>query len=130
MNIDLVILDFAPQVCKSQLKAFVESVQSVKPTIFLARPENKVADEDVFADMQTHILNLYEKTETLQSFMDKSGAVYDCIPVEQQPSLRGLKGRVPITPDAPPSEAVGGLGAPHKDILAISPLSPDKKDRF
>ncbi len=114
----------------ASLKEFVESTQSAKPKMFLRRPESKVADENAFAEMQTHILSLYEKTEALNSFMDESGAVYDCIPVEQQPSLRGLKGRVPVAPDTPQLEAVGGPKAPHKDILAVSPLAPDKKDRF
>ena len=109
----------------ASLKVFVESIKSTKPTTFLVRPESKVADEDAFADMQTHILSLYEKTEALHSFMDESGAVYDCIQVEQQPSLRKLKGRVPVAPYAPQLEAIG-----DKDILAVSPLGPDKKDRF
>jgi hypothetical protein len=114
----------------ASLKAFVESIQSAKHAMFSVKPESKVANEGAFADMQAHILSLYEKTEALHSFMDESGAVYDCIPVEQQPSLRGLKGRVPVAPDAPQLEAVGGPKAKHEDILAVSPLGLDKKDRF
>jgi hypothetical protein len=112
------------------LSAFVESIKSEKPTSFLAKAESKVADEVVFSDMQTHILSLYEKTEALSSFMDESGAIYDCIPVEQQPSLKGLKGRVPVAPDAPQHEAVGGPKAKDEDILAVSPLRLEKKDQF
>jgi hypothetical protein len=80
--------------------------------------------------MQTHILSLYEKTEASHSFMDEGGAVYDCIPVEQQPSLRGLKGHIPAPPDAPRHEAIGGRKLRRKDILIVSPLGPEKKDRF
>ncbi len=112
------------------LKAFVESISSMKRTTFMRRPESKVADEDTFTEMQNYILSLYGKTEALHGFMDESGAVYDCIPVEQQPSLRGLKSHVPVAPDAPQHEEIGGTKAPHKDILAVSPLGPDKKDRF
>jgi hypothetical protein len=114
----------------ASLKAFVESVESAKPKAFLAKPESRMADEGAFADMQAHILSLYEKTEAVHSFMDESGAVYDCIPVEQQPSLRGVKGRVPVAPDAPQIEPVKGPKAPYKDIPAVSPLGPGRKDRF
>ena len=114
----------------ASLKAFVESVQSVKPKAFLGGPERNVADESAFADMQAHVLSLYEKTEAVHSFMDESGAVYDCIPVEQQPSLRGQKGRVPVAPDAPQIEMVKGPKIQRKDIMVVSPLGPDKKDRF
>ena len=41
--------------------------------------------------MKGHILELYEKVEAPHSFQDETGAIFDCIPVEQQPALRGVK---------------------------------------
>ena len=39
--------------------------------------------------MKAYIVGLYENVDAQQSFVDESGAIYDCIPVEQQPALRG-----------------------------------------
>ena len=116
----------------SSLKDFVDSIRSLKYQDFLARnlPESKVAKEDHFTDMQAYILNLYDKTEALHSFMDEGGAIYDCIPVEQQSSLRGSRGGVPSAPDAPEVEAARGPKDERQDSLIVSPLGPDKKDRF
>jgi Neprosin len=116
----------------SSLKDFVDSIRSLKYQAFLARnlPESKVSKEDHFADMQAHILSLYDKTEALHSFMDESGAVYDCIPVEQQSSLRGSRGGVPSAPDAPEVEAARGPNDERQDSLIVSPLGSDKKDRY
>ncbi len=114
----------------ASLKEFVESIPSVKRTTIMKRPESKVADEEAFAEMKNYILSFYDNMEALNSFMDESGAVYDCIPVEQQPSLRGSRGRVPVATNAPQLEEIGGPKAPHEGILAVSPLGPNKMDRF
>jgi Neprosin len=63
--------------------------------------------------------------------MDESGAIYDCIPIEQQPSLRGSKEVVPKAPDAPAAyeaAAAGSAREERNDTLAGSPLGTDKKD--
>jgi len=116
------------------LKRFRDSVNSAKYTGLLSRAETKVAHEDAFAEMKGHILNLYEKTDARNSFMDESGAIWDCIPVEQQPALRGSKGSVPKAPDAPPAMPAGpqAAGGPHeewKEHRIASPLDPDQEDR-
>ena len=99
------------------LKRFRDSVNSAKYTGLLSRAETKVAHEDAFAEMKGHILNLYEKTDARNSFMDESGAIWDCIPIEQQPALRGSEGSVPKAPDAPPAMPAGpqAAGGPHEE---------------
>src|SRR5262245_24860809 len=113
------------------LKQFVESIQSADLRTLSARADAKVADERAVADMKAHILKLYDKAEAPHSFMDESGAIFDCIPIEQQPSLRGSRGPVPKAPDAPQHEAAASAGPPDekKDSLIPSPLGTDKKDR-
>src|SRR5262245_13076639 len=112
------------------LKQFVESIQSADLRTLSARADAKVADERAVADMKAHILKLYEKTEAPHSFMDESGAIFDCIPIEQQPALKGSKESVPKPPDAPGYEApTVGAQDEKKDIVVGSPLGPDKKDR-
>lgn len=116
------------------LRAFVDSVQSTNYAALSASAESKVAHEDALGEMKAHILKLYDKTEAPHSFMDESGAIYDCIPVEQQPALKGSHKSVPKAPDAPPqahdtSYAAGGPQDERKDLLISSPLGPDHKDR-
>jgi hypothetical protein len=80
--------------------------------------------------MQAQNLAVYEKTEAIHSFEDEIGAVYDCIPAEQQPSLRGSLGGIPSTPDAPKHESARNSDDGRPDSLIDSPLGHDKKDRF
>ena len=47
-------------------------------------PESRVAHEDAFDAMRDHILGLYDGVSATHSFADEQGAVFDCIPVEQQ----------------------------------------------
>lgn len=116
------------------LKASLAAVSSTKYAALAASVESKVAHEDALTEMKEHLLMLYHKTEALHSFMDECGGIYDCIPIEQQPALKGVRGGVPKAPDAPPAEP-GGLhasGGPHeewKDHLIASPLGPEVKDR-
>jgi hypothetical protein len=107
------------------LKASLDSVSPTTYKALSARAESKVAHEEALEDMKTHILKLYDKIEAEHSFMDETGAIYDCIPIEQQPSLKGK--RPPEAPDAPP--AAGGQYEARKDSFVGSPLGPDRKDR-
>lgn len=69
----------------TSFKAFIETTQAAKHTAFVEMKGNKVVNREVFAEMQAHILKLYDKVEVKHSFVDKGGAVFDCIPIEQQP---------------------------------------------
>jgi len=111
------------------LKVFIGSIQSAKFSDYSAKVASKVAHEAAFAEMKAHILNLYDKTEVQHSFVDESGAVFDCIPIEQQLSLRGSTGAIPKAPDLPKVMAGGGPQDERKDALIASPLGPDRKDR-
>jgi len=111
------------------LKTFTDSVQSAKHGAFSARAESKVAHEAAFAEMQAHILDLYDKTEAPHSFMDETGAVFDCIPIEQQPALKGVSGAVPKAPDLPRHEVASGAQDERRDSLIESPFSHERKDR-
>jgi len=118
----------------ASLKAFLDSVQSTNYAALSARAGSKVAHPDAFGEMKAYILKLYDKTEAPHSFMDESGAIYDCIPIEQQPALRGSRESVPKAPDAPSSvpdapHATGRSDEKRNDHLIASPLGPDHKDR-
>lgn len=52
--------------------------------------------------MRQYISDLYEGVEVAHSFVDDNGQVFDCIPVEQQFSLKGTPAGPAAPPDAPP----------------------------
>jgi hypothetical protein len=113
------------------LSAFLDSLQSAKHSKYAAMAASQVAHEQAFSEMKTHILGLYEDVEAPHSFVDGSGAIFDCIPIEQQPSLRGSAeaGRVPTAPDLPPhTVTTGGQQDERNDLMAGSLLSPDRTD--
>ncbi len=112
------------------LKAFVDSIESAKHAHYAARAESNVAHEDAFADMRAHILKLYDKTESPHSFLDGSGAIFDCIPIEQQPALKGSAESVPAAPDLPQRDMAGGPqdADERRDSLIPSPFGPDRTD--
>lgn len=119
------------------LAAFVESLQSASHPEFVARADSRVAHEGAFTDMREHILGLYEGVEAPHSFMDEAGAVFDCIPVGQQPSLRGSTEEVPTAPDLPPLEPgstaqarTEGDAEDRSDFLTSADLSPERTDPF
>ena len=62
-------------------------------------PRSRVASQAAFNRMQTHVVNLYAGVEAVHSFEDAAGNPVDCIPIEQQPSLKGHSGPLPDPPD-------------------------------
>jgi len=116
------------------LSSYLESLGSADHAEFAARASSRVAHEDAFSAMKAHVVDLYEGVEAKHSFVDESGAIFDCVPVEQQPSLRGSKESVPAPPDLPPLES-GAAAQPkgaeqdeRTDLPAISPLDPGRTD--
>jgi hypothetical protein len=122
------------------LNASLESLESARYGEFAARAGSRVANEDDFSEMKARILELYQGVEAQHSFMDESGGIFDCIPIEQQPSLRGSVEEVPTAPDLPPLAAASDVSSDagatesqqdeRNDILAGSLLSPDRTDWY
>ena len=119
------------------LSAFVESLQSASHAEFATRAGSKVAHERSFSEMREHILGLYEGVEAPHSFIDEAGAIFDCIPVEQQPSLRGSAEEVPTAPDLPPlaqdspaHTATADDAEDGSDYPAGADLSPGRTDAY
>jgi Neprosin len=73
-----------------------------------ARPETKVRDAAAFEEMKSYIANRYSGVEVVHSFIDSNGQIFDCIPIEQQPSLHGRPApMIAEPPDLPPAEPAG-----------------------
>ena len=112
------------------LSTYVESLQAARHGAFLARAETQTSDSGAFEEMRSHLLNHYEGVEAPHSFMDEGGAIFDCIPVEQQPALKGSSEPVLEPPDLPPFEEAHGKRVRRKEGLAGLPLGPKKKDPY
>jgi hypothetical protein len=105
---------------------FLDSIHAANHEEYASRPAARVRDTSEFDVMRQHILDMYEGVEVQHSFVDPNGHVFDCIPVEQQPSLRGAKPAAP--PDAPSAQVGHDRGA--VDLPAVPQLTPQQKDRF
>jgi hypothetical protein len=46
---------------------------------------------DEFEKMKRHVLHIYQDVESARSFADPAGQVVDCIPFDQQPSVRAAR---------------------------------------
>ncbi|MFL6466113.1 MAG: neprosin family prolyl endopeptidase [Bryobacteraceae bacterium] len=107
---------------------FVASLESAKHEHFASRAAVKVANEDAFAGMRKHLIHFYTGVEAQNSFIDENGSIFDCIPTEQQPSLKGKSETVPKAPDLPRSEEKSGSRDKRQTALVQSLLHPARKD--
>lgn len=112
------------------LQEFVKRVQSAKHADFANAPASLVKQSSAFEEMRGHILKLYEGATAAHSFVDENGSIFDCVPIAQQPSLKGVSGALPKAPDAPHIEAAtGGTANDYKPAALPPQLGPDKKDK-
>lgn len=111
---------------------FVESLSSARMEQFSIRPEAIVESADAFEAMRQYLVDRYQGVEARHTFMEGGGQIVDCIPIEQQPSLKGSGARIatpPVLP--PPSQSYPPPDfAPQPRTLAPPQLSPDSRDRF
>lgn len=104
---------------------FIAKTASANAAEFLARPESHVIDAAAFEQMRQHILTMYQGVEVRHSFLLHSEYV-DCVPTEQQPSVRLLDLKGIAQPPPQPVEHEDGLSAGTTE--AATQVGPD--DRF
>lgn len=107
---------------------FIDSIAPAQHEDYARRPAAKVANDQQFEAMKQHIVDLYEGVEVAHSFVDENGQVFDCIPVEHQPSLKGTSTRPADAPDAPSSPAEVDNTSQGTQIQAQ--LRADRVDKF
>jgi hypothetical protein len=105
---------------------FVKAIQQADYDGTRADAHARVASPAAFKEMQDFLLDLNEGVDVLHSFADDAGQVFDCVPIAEQPSLRGT-GHAPAVP-LDLSALSGQSGAPTAPSIA-GPLRPDRKDR-
>ena len=113
------------------LNAFVDSVQSAQHSDYREQASARVAHDAAFDEMRSHVLDLYQGVEAPHSFMDEYGGIFDCIPIEQQPALRGSGESIPDAPDLPPVATGSGEDeVDQQDRRAVPAFGPDRADSF
>lgn len=108
-------------------RAFRDSVESTPMTQFRGDPRVLVTSRTRFDEMRAHLVDLYSDTEAEVSFEDAGGRVVDCIPLEQQPSLKGVDGPVATPPDLRP--VLQGRSPVVADEVPASPVDFARRDR-
>jgi hypothetical protein len=107
---------------------FYSHVQSAEHAEYRRRPHSKVRDAAEFDRQRQHLLSFYSGADVKHSFIDENGQCFDCMPIEQQPALRGT-GRTLAQPPVVPVRL--GAPSPQAGVSSLTPpLHPDKKDRY
>lgn len=137
LGLTLTFFAFIPQIqAQSSGKDFVsfatfmENTKGASPTQFIAQPQNKVQDAAAFEQMRQHILSLYQGVNVTHSFMLDSDH-FDCVAVDQQPSVQILGLKEIATP--PPASLLhkGAQANGSKSTEITSQLDPNKQsDEF
>ena len=107
---------------------FIQSVSTANSAAFVGRPGNQVSDAAAFEQMRQHILTMYKGVEVSHSFLLGSQH-FDCIRINQQPSVRrlGLNG----IETAPPQSVLAKPVSDPNWVLESSQLGDDEQfDEF
>ena len=103
---------------------FRRAVRDARFNAFRKDSRIKVRNEAEFEAMKAHVENLISDTDVSTSFVDSAGQVFDCIPIDEQPSLRESGG----SPVEPPSLA-REIGAEETEPTDTADEQPET-DRF
>lgn len=113
-----------------QIPAFGDFIASVRSAEHRFATGD-AASEAASSEMRAHIVKSYEHVDPRQvrhSFADDNDSVFDCIPVGQQPALRGSAQPIPTAPDLPRAGAGRAGGGGGRDLPAAQ-LSQARHDR-
>ena len=91
-----------------------------------ALAEPMATEQPSLAEMRQHLIRMYESVDAAHSFMDASGQIFDCIPIEQQPALKGTGGR----PAAPPDLSTPGGSHQEAPAKPAAQMKGAQQDRF
>lgn len=89
------------------------------------------AERDAFDEMREFLVSRYDGVDVRHSFLEHGGEIVDCVPIEQQLSLRA-DSDVPAPPSDPPAPAdppADGTDSPPGPTKHLPPqLHPDYRD--
>jgi hypothetical protein len=70
---------------------FVKSLQNKATSKSVTRSRTTPVSETTVETMRTYLVQYYRKATAVHSFVDEDQQVWDCLPIEKQPSLMGRK---------------------------------------
>lgn len=97
---------------------FLNGIKTANAATFAAQKSSAVKDSASFAEMQQYVLNLYKDAHVSQSFL-LGNDHFDCIPIQEQPSVRKLGlGHIATPPpvSAALPQAFSSNGSQHQAI--------------
>lgn len=104
---------------------FYKSLAVVKTADLLKHKFARVKSEDHAEEMRRHLIAYYQAVSPTHSFVDKFKQTWDCIPVNQQPSLKGSG----TGPARPPQKVVESKTRRSSDSLLVPPPFNRKGNR-
>ncbi|MGA2043406.1 MAG: neprosin family prolyl endopeptidase [Roseiarcus sp.] len=107
--------------------AHLESIPKADFEAHRADAKARVLDAASFKAMQSFLLNYYDGMEIEQSFADDAGQVFDCVPIHQQPSIKGTNKTLATAPDLSGLSSKGA-GASAENAV-VGPFGLGRLDR-
>jgi len=110
---------------------FIQSVRTAASTQYVGAAQARVSSTSAFNEMRQHLLRMYDSIHVGHSYVLDS-QYFDCVPINEQPSVRllGLR-NVETVPPRPSQPAGGGAGrAPDGSEPAVQVRPDQKADRF
>jgi hypothetical protein len=92
---------------------FVRGIETAQAGAYVGAPGAAVRDTQAFDEMRRYLLRLYHGVSVRRSFA-RDGQVFDCVPMSQQPGLRGA------APD--PAQPVAATTAPSSCAAGTIPI--------
>lgn len=108
---------------------FKEALQTAQPQQHLG-PQSRIANAQAFDNIQKHLIDYYQGIDAERSFVDDNGSIFDCIPTEQQPALRGTTTASVTAPDLPTIGERPSGPSEGKKALHVQPLQAGRVDQF
>jgi hypothetical protein len=137
ISITIALLKVRGQTARPSLvpfNEFVQSVQDANAREFMRRPTSKVTGPASFEEMRQHILGLYMGVQVDHSYI-LGTATFDCIPINQQPSVRILGLQKIAPPLTQPtrgktSDEFGNAPACQEHTVPMRRITLDDLSRF
>jgi hypothetical protein len=107
---------------------FKDSLRTARLQQYLGAPESRIASEQAFEEIRQYLVNYYAGMNSERGFTDDNGSVFDCVPIEQQPSLQGQSLPSVTPPDLPGASESGSIG--EKGAALIPLLNEGSVDQF
>lgn len=89
---------------------FVNNLRGAKASSYVGQPGFSVQNAVAFEEMRQYLLQLYNNVSVAHSFVSDH-QVFDCIPTNQEPSVRAQGSSAPIRPPQPlpPPDTSGSM---------------------